>query len=159
MSPDFAQFEQLLIGMAQRGASDLFVTEGKNPAYRIDGALRPADDTIASREMVESVLEATLRPAQREAFDRAGEMNVGLSLENVGRFRLNIHLQRGLTGIVVRRVPPGAVSFEELGLPIEVQTLSELRNGLVLVTGATGYGKSTKLSAMIQHLNAHFNRH
>ena len=159
MSPDFAQFEQLLIGMAQRGASDLFVTEGKNPAYRIDGALRPADDTIASHEMVESVLEATLRPAQREAFDRAGEMNVGLSLENVGRFRLNIHLQRGLTGIVVRRVPPGAVSFEELGLPIEVQTLSELRNGLVLVTGATGSGKSTTLAAMIHHLNAHFTRH
>jgi twitching motility protein PilT len=159
MNADFAQFEQLLIGMTQRGASDLFVTEGKNPAYRIDGALRPADDSIVSRELVEAILEATLRPPQREAFERSGEMNVGLSVEQVGRFRLNIHLQRGLTGIVIRRVPPGAVSFEELGLPIEVQTFTELRNGLVLITGATGSGKSTTLAAMINHLNTHFTRH
>lgn len=159
MNPEFARFEQLLVGMIQQGASDLFVTEGKCPAYRIDGALQPADDTVASGTLLEAILETALRPAQREAFERAGEMNVALSLENVGRFRLNVHLQRGLTGIVVRRVPPGAVRFEALGLPAEVQAFAEMRNGLVLVTGATGSGKSTTLAAMVHHLNTHFTRH
>ena len=145
--------------MTQFGASDLFVSEGKRPAYRIDGSLRTADDAMSTREMLAAVLEATLQPTQRETFERSGEVNVGLSLEGAGRFRLNIHLQRGLAGIVVRRVPPGAVTFSELGLPAELQTLAELRDGLVLVTGATGSGKSTTLAAMVHHLNSHFCRH
>ena len=159
MSAAFAKFEELLVGMARRGASDLFLSQAKCPAYRIDGSLRPADDSITTREMLEAVLEATLQPAQRESFERFGEVNVGLSLDNVGRFRLNIHLQRGLTGMVVRRMPLGTLSFTELGLPPEVQGFSELRNGLVLVTGATGSGKSTTLAAIVHHLNSNFTRH
>jgi twitching motility protein PilT len=159
MNPDFAPFERLLAGMVRSGASDLFLTEGKSPAYRIDGALRPADDTPTPRSMVEAILAATLQPAQQDAFERNGETNTALSLPQVGRFRLNIHLQRGLTGLVVRRVPAGAVTFEELGLPAELRAWSEFRNGLVLVTGATGSGKSTTLAAMVHHLNSHFTRH
>jgi twitching motility protein PilT len=159
VNPAFAHFEQLLAGMTQRGASDLFFSEGKKPAYRVDGGLRPADDTTSTHEMLGAVLEGTLRPPQRETFERTGEVNVGLSLDGVGRFRLNVHLQRGRTGIVVRRVPTGAVSFAELGLPDELRAFSELRNGLVLVTGATGSGKSTTLAAMVHHLNSHFTRH
>jgi pilus retraction protein PilT len=159
MNPAFSDFERLLVSMPQLGASDLFVSEGKKPAYRIDGSLRIADDAISTTEMLGAVLEATLQPTQRETFERSGEVNVGLSLEGVGRFRLNIHLQRGLTGIVVRRVPPGTVTFSELGLPEELQALAEQRNGLVLITGATGSGKSTTLAAMVHHLNSHFSRH
>ena len=131
MNPDFASFERLLAGMVRSGASDLFLSEGKSPAYRIDGALRPADDAATPRSMVESILAATLQPAQRDEFERNGETNTALSLPQVGRFRLNIHLQRGLTGIVVRRVPAGALTFEELGLPAELRAWSELRLSLI----------------------------
>jgi pilus retraction protein PilT len=159
MSAAFGRFEELLADMTRRGASDLFLSEGKSPAYRIDGTLHPAHDAVTTRETVEAVLGVTLQSTHRETFERYGEVNVGLTLENVGRFRLNIHLQRGLTGIVVRRVPPGALAFADLGLPPEVRGFAELRNGLVLVTGATGSGKSTTLASIVHHLNSNFTRH
>ncbi len=149
-----ADVESLLRKMVADGASDLFVTEGRPPAYRIDGAVRSADPAVTDAATIQAFMARVLRPTQREVFDRSGDVDVGFSQAALGRFRVHFHLQRGLLGAVVRCVPSGHLEFVTLGLPDAVRALAESPRGLVLVTGSTGSGKSTTLAAMVHHINA-----
>jgi twitching motility protein PilT len=144
--------------MSQR-ASDLFVSEGRPPAFRIDGQVVVARRPPTTREALNEFLATVLRPAQREQFERSGDLDVGITYPKLGRFRLNVHLQRGVLGAVIRQVPSGQLSFESLMLPPIIKTLAEAPRGLILVTGSTGSGKSTTLASIIHHINAHFSRH
>lgn len=151
--------EAVLRQMVQERASDLFLAEGKVPSARVNGAVRAIGREPVEREALQTFMDAVLRPAQRELFERNGDIDVGLGRAGVGRFRAHFHLQRGLLGAVVRSVPGGALEFAHLGLPPAARALAESPRGLVLVTGSTGSGKSTTLAAMVHHINARFRKH
>jgi twitching motility protein PilT len=151
--------DTLLREMVAAGASDLFLAEGRPPAWRVDGMVTVTLHPPPPREHLEELLASVARPAQREAFERNGDLDVGRAIPGLGRFRFHFHVQRGALGAVVRAVPSGQLSFEALGLPPGVQALADTPRGLVLVTGSTGSGKSTTVAAMIHHVNSTCSKH
>ena len=144
---------ELLASMDERSASDLYICEGKVPAARIHGHVHTIGDTPSSKAQLMQLLDRVLAGTAKGRFERAGDIDVGYSLADGRRFRLNVARQQGRYAVVARAVPSGALSFEELGLPPAVENLAERRRGLVIVTGATGSGKSTTLAAMVHHIN------
>ena len=151
--------DSLLKEMAATAASDLFLAEGRPPAWRVDGSVVVTLHPPTTREDLEALMATVVQPAQREVFTRTGDLDVGRTLPEFGRYRFHFHMQRGALGAVIRGVPSGQHTFESLGLPRAVRTLAEIPRGLVLVTGATGSGKSTTMAAMVHHINASFSRH
>src|SRR5580698_4708746 len=149
----------LLREMVEVGASDLFIAEDRPPARRLDGTVSDTLHPPTPRDAIKGLMDEVLRPVQRETFERLGDVDVGLTIPELGRFRVHFHVQRGALGAVVRPVPSGQVSFEALLLPPSLRELAEAPRGLVLVTGATGSGKSTTVAAMIHHVNSHHGRH
>ena len=151
--------DPLLHEMVAAGASDLFLSEGRSPAWRIDGLVTVTLHPPTTREELVELIASVLRPAQREAFERTGDMDIGRTVPELGRFRLHFHVQRGALGVVIRPLPSGQLAFEALGLPPVLRTLADLPRGLVLVTGGTGSGKSTTLAAMVHHVNTSHSKH
>ncbi len=143
----------LLSRMEALSASDLFITEGKAPAARIHGGLNRLDAPTTTGEDFDELLGWVLREEQAARFERDGDLDAGFSLSGGKRFRLNLSRQQGRRAIVARAVPFADLDFDELGLPESVASLADKPRGLVLVTGATGSGKSTTLAAMIHKIN------
>jgi pilus retraction protein PilT len=144
--------DSLLLSLAERSASDLFLCEGKVPAIRRHGQVVPLNLLATSGEELEAFLAAHLGESARRRFLSTGDLDVGLTLEGV-RFRVNLARQQGLITLTARAVHAGSLQISDLGLPAGVAQLADVRRGLVLVTGATGSGKSTTLAAMVQHIN------
>ena len=151
--------DTLLSEMIAAGASDLFLAEGRPPSWRVDGQVTVTLHPPTTAGDMDRFLGSVLRPAQREAFERSGDLDVGRTIPGLGRFRLHVHLQRGAVGVVVRAVPSGQLSFERLGLPPALQDFADAPRGLVLITGGTGSGKSTTLAAMVHHINSTQSKH
>ncbi|MEO7329396.1 MAG: PilT/PilU family type 4a pilus ATPase, partial [Minicystis sp.] len=151
--------EPLLREMVAAGASDLFLAEGRPPSWRIDGMVTVTLYPPTARDDVEELMASLLRPAQRNDFERLGDLDLGRTIEGLGRFRFHFHIQRGAIGAVIRPVPSGQVSFASLGLPASLARFADSPRGLVLVTGATGSGKSTTVAAMIHHINSTSSKH
>ncbi len=149
----------LLAESIERSASDLFLKTGGRPCLRIDGAVRFLEVEPISQAVMVSV-EAIVLGERRSAYVEEGELDLAYEAEGVGRFRVSFYRQRGRTSVAFRHVPRAVPSFEELGLPVaQLTRLSEQREGLVLVTGATGSGKSTTLAAMVDYINESSPRH
>jgi twitching motility protein PilU len=148
--------ETYLREMVARDATDLYLTSGSAPVLNAGGSfLRLASETLTGAA-IESMLEAVVPQHELERFRKTNEMNVAVSCDEGGdRFRVNAFRQRGETGLVVRRIRSQIPSLRALGLPPIVGELAMLQRGLILVTGATGSGKSTTLAAMIDHRNHH----
>lgn len=144
----------LLRKMDGHEASDLFLTEGSPPAYRIHGAVRALRVAPTTRAELDDLLEHVMTPAGRAAFEARGDWDAGLALEDGRRYRLNLSRSQGCVTVVARAVPSGALDFEGLGLPPEIASLADYSRGLVLITGATGSGKSTTLAAMVHRINS-----
>ena len=149
---------QLLLRMHDAEASDLHLVPGYRPMYRVHGDLRPAGETVLAPG---SALEAVRAVSTPETSARVGNMNdldFALSLpgpSGVARFRVNVFASRGDFGACFRAIPEKIPSLGELGFPIELaEKITRLNNGLVLVTGITGSGKTTTLAALIQMINA-----
>jgi twitching motility protein PilT len=140
--------------MVERGGSDLHITAGSPPRIRIDGRLLPTDHEALSAESTQKLVYSLLVSDQIARFERELELDFSFGIEGLGRFRTNVFRQRGAVGSVLRLIPTEVLGVEKLGLPVEVcRRLCDLPKGLVLVTGATGSGKSTTLAAMLDYIN------
>jgi twitching motility protein PilT len=137
----------------EKKASDLHITEKEPPVLRIDGKLVRTNFSVLARDDTKKLIYSVLTDQQKEAFEREKELDFSLALPGMDRFRVNIHLQKGSTEGAFRRVPLNIPTIEELGLPAITQSLARKPNGLILVTGPTGVGKTTTLAAMIDLIN------
>jgi twitching motility protein PilT len=138
------------------GASDIHLKIGQPPILRRDGALGPMEGAAAlSEDDLRFVLErvAEIAPHKLQAFDESGDLDIAYQSDDLPRFRVNAFRQRGATSFAFRVIPKNVPSFEQLSLPPGVQKLADEHRGLVLVTGATGSGKTTTLAAMIDYMN------
>jgi len=147
-----ASLHSLLDHMAKVEASDLYLTAGSPPVFRIDGVGYPAKHAVTA-DQVAAMAASILDPAQRDELARALELNLALAPSTGARFRVNLFRQRGATGMVVRLVRTTIRSLAELGHPAILSEIMRSKRGLVLVVGGTGSGKSTTLAAMIDHRN------
>ncbi|MHC4915009.1 MAG: type IV pilus twitching motility protein PilT [Planctomycetota bacterium] len=148
--------EELLRIMIERGASDLHITAGSPPRVRIDGRLIPTEHDMIDSETSQRLIYSILDNEQVARFERDLELDMSFGIAGIGRFRTNVFMQRGAVGTAIRVIPYEISSFDTLGLPKGVcEKLCNLPKGLVLVTGATGSGKSTTLAAMVDHINTH----
>lgn len=147
------EIRDLLLLCIEKGASDLHITETEPPILRIDGILHRTQYAALNKQDLKKMLYSVLTDTQKEIFERELELDFSLSLPNLDRFRVNIHLQRGSVEGAFRRVPLTIPSFEALGLPSIVIELARKPNGLVLITGPTGMGKTTTLAVMINMIN------
>lgn len=147
------EIRDLLLMCIEKGASDLHVTENEPPILRVDGRLTRTDLGILNKQDLKRMIYGVLSNSQKEIFERELELDFSLALPGLDRFRVNIHLQRGSVEAAFRRIPLEIPSVEKLGLPQIIIDLARKPNGLVLVTGPTGMGKTTTLAAMINLIN------
>jgi twitching motility protein PilT len=149
----------LLIQTKERSASDLHLSAGSRPMMRIHGELTPIDAQVLTRDGVHRMIYELLNDDQRRLFEEARDLDFAIELGEVARFRVNVFNQRNGEGAVFRVIPTQIRTFQELNFPEIVQTLALRENGLVLVTGPTGSGKSTSLAAMIDLINSARKKH
>ncbi|SMB92340.1 type IV pilus twitching motility protein PilT [Deinococcus hopiensis] len=144
----------LLREMVVHHASDLHLQAGSPPMGRVDGRLQPMGIQYLNPDAMIALAQTLLTPEQRQEFAAMNELDLAYTVPELGRFRCNVFRQRGAVGIVIRRVMATAPTFDLLGLPPGVmKQLTQSSQGLVLITGQTGSGKSTTLAAMISHIN------
>jgi len=146
--------KHLLKTMIDRQASDLHLLVG-SPAYlRVDGILKPFDDGAAlTRSIAKELIFPLLTQSQKDVFLVNKELDFSVELGNLGRFRVNVYWQKGTMAAVLRLITSKIRTVQELKLPKICSQLAELKQGLVLVTGPTGHGKSTTLAAIIEQIN------
>ena len=148
-----APVHALLTDFADRGASDLFLHQDRTPAARIHGEVRELDHPPLSRAALESLIREAAGEVAYRRFEADGDLDTGWTLPDGRRYRFNVSRQQGRLAVVARAVPSGALDAETLGLPDTVLDLADLPRGLVLITGATGSGKSTTLAALVHRIN------
>jgi len=139
--------------MADKSASDIFFCTGTEPQLKIEGAIRPVGSQKMMPGDIKQLAYTIMSYEQVIEFEKTLEMNFAIPLKNVGRFRVNIFLQRGEVSIVIRYIQAHIPHFSEMNLPSMLGDIIMEKRGLVLVVGATGSGKSTTLAAMIGHRN------
>lgn len=154
-----ANLHQLLKLMVEKGASDLHITCGSPPQFRIDGHLVPTKSPPMSKEETQALCYSFLNESQKHAFEENNELDLSFGVKGLCRFRANVFVQRGAVSGTFRAIPTKIHSFAELGLPGVVGELTERRSGLVLVTGPTGSGKSTTLASMVDKINSSTHGH
>ncbi|MDQ3575061.1 MAG: PilT/PilU family type 4a pilus ATPase, partial [Actinomycetota bacterium] len=150
----------LLIQVVELGGSDLHLTVGVHPSVRIHGEIKPLTEfPIMNGSEIRRMIYAILTQKQRERFEEELELDTSHSVPGMGRFRVNVFLQRDSMGSVMRVIPFDVVPFDKLGLPESVLQFAQLPRGLVLVTGPTGSGKSTTLASLIDVINRTRSQH
>ncbi|HYO47043.1 MAG TPA: type IV pilus twitching motility protein PilT [Gemmatimonadota bacterium] len=145
----------LLEELVAKEGSDLHLTVGQPPKLRIDGVLRDSEvyaEQLTPKDTVEMGY-SLLTEKQKRTFEVEDELDFSFGIARLSRFRANVFRQRGAIALAIRQIPFEIRSFERLGLPPIVSTFADRTNGLVLVTGATGSGKSSTLAALIDKIN------
>jgi len=138
----------------KKKASDIHIIVGMNPVYRIDGKLIPQEKYgIVSKKDAEDMIYGLITEKQKDVFIREKELDISYEISDSARFRINVHQEKNNLGLVSRIIPSDIPTMEFLDTPKIVYDLIKLNQGLILVTGPTGCGKSTSLAAMIEHIN------
>lgn len=146
--------KMLLDAVAKEKASDLIVTAGAPPMLRIHGELRPVQRCdVLSAEQTRTLIYSLLSAEQRKSFEERKELDFSMSAGRKQRFRVNVYMQRQAAAAALRPIPETAPTFKELGLPGDIATLALMKQGLVLVTGPTGHGKTTTLASIVDFIN------
>ena len=153
MPSPLEQFQKLLQGCVERQASDLHLSAQGVPMVRIDGRLQRLDGAAVERDDVERMARAVMQPQQAAVFDRDRTLDLAMSLSGGERFRVNVFQERSQMAVAVRRLEDRFRSLDALRLPAQIGHLADLRDGLVLVTGPTGSGKTTTLATLIHQIN------
>ncbi len=149
-----AQLDKIFKTAVQYKASDIYITTGSKPVLRINGDLVSIEEhPVLSKKMAEDYLAEILTPPQREEFSRRLDLDFSYESPGLSRFRVNMFVQRKGIGACFRVIPTNVHTLAELGLPDKLKEISLSENGLVLVTGPTGSGKSTTLAAMVNEVN------
>jgi twitching motility protein PilT len=152
--------EELVQQLVERGGSDLHISAGAPPMLRISGRLVATEQEVLDSDSTQKLIYSILDNEQILRFEKDWELDMSFGIAGLGRFRTNVFYQRGAVGSVLRVIPYDIKTMAELDLPVDVcERLCSLNKGLVLVTGATGSGKSTTLAAMIDHINRTRNDH
>jgi len=154
-----AKIDELLTLMTERGASDLHLASGSAPYLRINGEMVKLNYKDVTPEVCQALILEILTEKQRTILLEEWDLDCSYSLRGVGRFRLNTFRQRKGMGAVFRLIPDHIQTVEELGLPESLKNLLDISEGLLLVTGPTGSGKSTTLASLINHINANQRAH
>ena len=150
MTLDLIQFLTLTV---QRQGSDLHLCTGSAPMMRLHGVLVPLADVVLDAEMCRELVFSILTENQRARFEETWELDFALTVKGLGRFRSNAHYSRGAVEATFRHIPDAVPTLASLGLPPMVRKLCALEQGLILVTGITGSGKTTTLAAMVEEIN------
>ena len=143
----------LLKALVERDGSDLFITVGFPPAMKIHGKVTPVSKTKLTPENAKSLCQAIMNDKQLKEFEATKECNFALAPEGVGRFRANAYIQQGYCGLVLRVIETDVPNIDKLKLPEVLKDVVMTKNGLVIMVGGTGSGKSTSLAAMIDYRN------
>lgn len=147
------EMQQLLKYAVSTNASDLHISAGSPIMVRVYGAMQKVDGKCITQDVAENLINQVLNDAQIEYLTRENEIDFSLEIPEAGRFRANVFHQRQGLGAVFRTIPDKIPTMEELHLPKALNELIDLENGLILVTGPTGCGKSTSLASMINYVN------
>lgn len=148
-----SSLKELLKMVAKDNATDLHIVVGSPPMVRINGNLYQRSTEPLTDLQAQNICLSLMTEKQRKIFDKKNEIDFGFGINGVGRFRVNVFRQKGAVSAAVRRIPEEIPHFSTLGLPQIVSDLTNKRNGMILVTGATGSGKSTTIAAMLDKIN------
>lgn len=153
--------EEILKAAVKKQASDIHLKVGVMPVIRKHGKLRPLAANLPNlnAEQIEQMALSLMDEEQRALFHKNKDIDLGYGISGLGRFRINIFSQRGTVRIVIRNIPYNVPAIPDLKLPPVIESISSLERGLVLVTGATGSGKSSTMAAMIDQINKTKNKH
>jgi len=144
---------ELLRVMVTKKASDLFVTAGFPPAFKLDGKVVPVSNQTLTPAHTADLARSIMNDRQAAEFEATRECNFAISPPGIGRFRVNAFMQQGRVGLVLRTITSTIPKFEDLGLPNVLKDVAMTKRGLVIFVGATGSGKSTSLASMIGYRN------
>jgi twitching motility protein PilT len=150
-----------ILGLALKSnTSDIHLKAGLPPVFRVDGSLRPLPKAPRlTADDLRMMCEGIMNDKQRVRFEENNEVDLAYGVPGLGRFRVNVFMQRNSVSAVFRAIPYKVATLDELLMPKVLQKIAEEQRGLVLVTGATGSGKSTTLAALIDHINANRTAH
>jgi len=147
------KFNDYLRILVRNDGSDLYLTVDAPPAAKFQGALKPIEKKRLTREDLVQLAHNVMNEEQRTAFEKKPEMNLALSIEGIGRFRINIYQQRNNVAMVIRNIKVEIPHIDDLGLPAILKTVIMEKRGLIMFVGGTGSGKSTSLAALIDFRN------
>jgi len=153
------KLQNLLAELLGRGGSDLLLVHGDEPAIRKNGVVERIDDVVLDGAEIESLVRPVLSPSAASQYSEVGIADSSYRIDGLGRFRINLHRERGRAAATIRALPGKVPTLTELGLPAEVGNLAGLRRGLVLIGGAAGAGKSTTMAAIVNLINQRDARH
>ncbi len=151
--------DRLLDACVNMGASDIHLTTGKPPVFRIHGGLRALETKVLGPDDTVALMKSITPERNQQELQETGTSDFGFAFGDKGRFRVSIFKQKGNTALVLRLIPYEILSFEQIGLPKICSGLCSRPRGMFLVTGPTGSGKSTTLATMINYINENFDRH
>ncbi|HXU92319.1 MAG TPA: PilT/PilU family type 4a pilus ATPase [Gallionella sp.] len=143
----------LLRGMISKKASDLFITAGFPPAFKVDGKMTPVSNQALTAQHTQELARSIMNDRQAAEFEATHECNFAISPPGIGRFRVNVFMQQQRVGMVLRTITTKIPDLDAMGLPEVLKDIVMTKRGLVILVGATGSGKSTTLAAMLGHRN------
>ena len=149
----------LLRGMISKNASDMFITTGFPPAFKVDGKMTPVSAQALTAQHTQELARSIMNDKQAATFEATHECNFAISPPGIGRFRVNVFMQQQRVGMVLRTITTKIPDLDELGLPPVLKDVVMTKRGLTILVGGTGSGKSTTLAAMLGHRNKNSHGH